>query len=83
MPQLGEKAALQAALLQRIQQLVKVLFRELLGRIPDGMGQFPRHLVPRDPVRDAAQVLQQHHAKGCRQRPQLTERQLIDFLISL
>ena len=83
LPQLGEKAALQAALLQRIQQLVKVFIRELLGCIPDGMGQFPRHLVPSDAVRDAAQVFQQHHAKGRRQCPQLTERQLIDFLIGL
>ena len=47
------------------------------------MGNLTRDLVPGDAVSHAAQVFQQHHTQGGRQRPQLAQREFTDFLVGV
>ena len=82
-PQLRQVAVLQAAALHRAIDLVELGLRQRVGGIPGGMRHLACHLDGGNAFGHAPQVLQQHHAQGGGQRPQLAERELVDFLVGV
>ena len=83
LPELRQPGPTQAGVRHLDVQLVELLRRHVAGQVADGMRQFTRDLARRDLVRHPAQVLQQHHAQGGRQGPELGQAQLADFLVGV
>ena len=78
---LQQESLADTAPLEPGQQLVQCLQAETVEAVAAQIGHFARGLVGRLALGQAAQVLDQHHAQGGRQRPDLAQPELARLLI--
>ena len=71
------------AALQRQQQRLQRLHRPLVDGVAHEVGGLARRLVRGQPLGQAAQAFDQHHAQRRRQRPHLAQAQLAGLLVGL
>ena len=81
LPQLGKKAALQAPAAHDVKQPIQIIFRQRALGVPDGMGRFPASFTFSNMVCHPPQIFKQNNAQCGGQCPQLTQAELIDFLV--
>ena len=82
LPELGQKAALQASRTHTCQQGVQIVFRQASRRVPHSMRCFTCCFAFSNVVSHPAQVFKQHHPQCGWHGPQLAQTELIDFLVS-
>ena len=83
LPQLGQKSALQANFTKALKQFIQRLFTQRGRSVPYRMGRLTSRLTFCYLVRNAAQVLDQHHPQRGGQRPQFAQAEFANLLVRI